>query len=94
MYDMIDLNNVNTASELCDEMETSLDLGDVDVKNGVSLKDVGETSVKVLGAVGGVYAIYRGGKWVLEKTGVTKKIKDFFKLKKAERDAKKVSKKP
>ena len=92
LYDQIDLTGVNTASELCDTMETAFpELGEVDEK-GLSVKDGLNTGAKVLGVIGGGYAIYRGGKWLLDKTGVTKKVKNWWKCKKAERQANKAAK--
>ena len=94
LYDQIDLTGVNTASELCDTMETAFpELGEVDEK-GLSVKDVANTGAKVLGVAGGMYATYKLGCWVCDKVGFhpVKKIKKAIRCNKAEREAKKAAK--
>ena len=95
IYDTIDLTNVNTASELCDTMETAFpELGEVNEQNGLSVKDMANTGVKVLGVAGGMYATYKLGCWVCDKVNFhpVKKIKNAIRCNKAEREAKKAAK--
>jgi hypothetical protein len=92
IYDQIDLTNVNTASELCDTVEASLDLGDVDTST-TSFGDVVNGAAKAGAIISGVYVIGKGLKWVSDKTGLTGKVKGFFKAKKAEKEAAKAANK-
>ena len=93
MYDTIDLTGVNTASELCDAVETSLDLGDVGESGATSFGDVVNGAAKAGAIISGVYVIGKGLKWVSDKTGLTNKVKGFFKAKKAEKEAAKAANK-
>ena len=76
----MDFDNINTADELLNAtaMDIDLDVTDLDAKDGMSFGEkAGVASLIAIAA----YAVFKGGKLICDKTGLTAKIKEKAELK-------------
>lgn len=86
---MADFENITTANELLDAtaMDIDLDVTDLDEAKGMSFGEkAGVASLIVIAA----YGVFKGGKWLFKKTGLSDKLAEKRMLKQQLKEQKKL----